>query len=384
MTSSELLGVALAVLAAIAGFGWYMRRQAERRPPEISPEVYYARALDCLIAGDRPGAMGFLKHVVQADSHNVDAYVRLGNLLRDGGEVEKALQIHRDLTVRAVDDPDLQEKIYEGLTEDYIACGRLRDAVASAEKLRAINRRNPYALRALNRVHEQLREWDKAYEAAEELERQNPAGRAKSLARYKAYIGADYLQRGKMKEARRHFEEALKLDETCRSALVHLGDVEYEEGNLDKAIDSWNRLVEAHPASGFIVFDRLERAYFDMGRFSEMVQAYEEILSNHPRDVRTMLALAGIQLKKGDLDEALRLVREAVEIEPENPRARRLLARLHHERGDLEEAFDELLAATSALEARQESFACSECGYRSEDVFWRCPKCLAWETCFAH
>jgi lipopolysaccharide biosynthesis regulator YciM len=384
MNSGELLGVALAVLAAIVGFGWYLRRAAAGKTPEISPEVYYARALDCLIAGDRAGAMGFLKRVVQADSHNVDAYVRLGNLLRDGGEVEKALQIHRDLTVRAVDDADVQEKIYESLTEDYIACGRHREAVAAAEKLRAINRKNAYALRALNRVYEQMREWDKAYEAAEELERLNPSGRARNLARYKAYIGADCLQRGKVKDARRHFEEALRLDETARSALVHLGDVEYEEGDPEKAVSLWKKLIDAHPASAYIVFDRLERAYFDMGRFSEMVQVYEEILAAHPREVRTLLALAGIQHKKGDLDEALRIVREAVEIEPENARARRHLARLRYECGDVEAGYRELLAATGSLEARSESFACSECGYRSEDVFWRCPKCRAWETCFAH
>jgi lipopolysaccharide biosynthesis regulator YciM len=380
MTTSEVLGVALAVVAAIVGFSWYLRRAAERRKPEIPPEVYYARALDCLIAGDRVGAMANLKRVVQGDTHNVDAYVRLGNLLRDAGEVEKALQIHRDLTVRAVDDGDVLEKIYESLTEDYIACGRYRDAVVSAEKLRGMNRRNVYALRALNRVYEQLREWDKAYEAAEELERLNPSVREKNLARYKAHIGADYLQRGKVKEARRAFEDALKLDEGSMAALVHLGDVEYEEGNLEKAVEHWRGFIEAHPDFANIVFERLERAYFDMGRFSDMVQVYEEILAAYPRHVRTLLALAGIHQKKRDVDEALRAVKTALEAQPENARARRLLARLYHERGQKDAAFSELLTASSALEAREEAFACSSCGFRSDELFWRCPKCFAWET----
>src|SRR5436309_3519735 len=89
------------------------RREEAPPPPSDAP---YKRAITCLIRGDQDGALRYLKDTVRQDTDNVEAYIWLGDLLRTRGEAERALAIHRELSVRHIDDATLKERVYEGLT----------------------------------------------------------------------------------------------------------------------------------------------------------------------------------------------------------------------------------------------------------------------------
>jgi tetratricopeptide (TPR) repeat protein len=104
-----------------------------------------------------------------------------------------------------------------------------------------------------------------------------------------------------------------------------------------------------------MVFERLERTYFDMGQFAEVLTFYRELLHRTPREqsVPALLALAEIHRRKGDLDPAEAFVREALEIDPEALRAHRFGIKIALDRGDLEEAtvrLDHLLKAMDGAE----------------------------------
>src|SRR6267154_350511 len=119
-----------------------------------APDTPFQHGLDSLLRGDSGEALRAFTETVEIDTDNVDAYIHIGNLLRDRGEPARALHVHRELTVRVVQTPAQQRAIREGLILDLIALGRFEEAIEEAEELREQDRKNGRALHLLLRAHE--------------------------------------------------------------------------------------------------------------------------------------------------------------------------------------------------------------------------------------
>jgi lipopolysaccharide assembly protein B len=370
----------IVLVAFLLGAWWLLRtrRSTERRLASI-PQDAYALGLSALIGGDRREALRRLKEAVQGDSTNLDAYIRLGDLLRESGDIQKALAIHRDLTVRAeLADMD-RARILESLTRDYFAAGRYEEAGQSAERLLRLHRTNRFAYRAVQQVAEALKDWPRAIRIVEERTRLEGEGGKPLLARYHGFVGAQEFAAGNVKEARRQMEEALKLDSRCLLAYLSLGDMDQAEGHTERAIERWRSLARIAPEHASLVFDRLERAYFELGRFEEVVAFYRELLEGAPREssAPALLALAEIYRRKGDLDQAESFVQDALERSPEQPRAYRHLAKIALDRHDLKGALTHVDRVLQALPVDAQEGQCRHCGNALKEPSWRCPHCHA-------
>lgn len=362
-------------LGAIGYAAWILSRDAAA--PKPIPDPPYERALGALLNGDRDEAIRALLEAVRQDSGNVDAYIHLGNLLREKGEAERAYRLHRELTVRAGHGPSRARLIREALVLDLVALGRPDEAVEEARTLRQSERKSGHSLRVILKAYEAAGEWERAYEIRGEMLKQSGEWESGALARYRAAIGEIALRGGSIEEAKRHFKAALKLERDQPVALLRLGDIYYETGHAERAILLWKGLATAHPERAHLVLERLEVSAFERGRFSEMEQTYEDLLGHNPRDVRVHLALARLHIKRGALDEAARTLRGALEIAPESASARLLMVQVHRQRGDLQCALDEVETALRGL-ADGAVTACGRCGRPFEEYWSRCPHCLAW------
>ena len=65
-----------------------------------SIKTLYAEGLDMLIMGKRKKAYKNFKLIIEKDSNNIKAYLYLGQVVRDGGNPDKALEIHQSLLYR--------------------------------------------------------------------------------------------------------------------------------------------------------------------------------------------------------------------------------------------------------------------------------------------
>lgn len=346
-------------------------------------DAAYTRAVGCLIDGKRDEALEHLKEAVRLNPENIHAYIKLGDLLREKGEIERALQVHRELTVRKSAHQRMDKELYRSLAKDYIAAGRFGDAKRAAEKLLSLDRKNEQALEIMVRIHEGIGELDGAYEFQEELVRRRKTDGRAFLGLYKSHIGAEYLGRGDKSKARKSFESALSTDKNCLPALLHLGDIYYEEGDRKKATERWVTLTARFPQWAYIVYGRLEKVYYESGNFGDIEALYEDVLRAKPNDIPTLLAMAEINQKRGVFDEAMRLVRETLEIDPDCRRARQLLVRLHLEKGDTDAALKDVLSFLEESRPGEGEFVCRDCGHRSMEVLFRCPGCRNWNT-FLH
>ena len=60
----------------------------------------YAEGLDMLVMGKRNIAYKIFKSIIEQDSNNIKAYLHLGQVVREGGNYNKALAIHQNLLLR--------------------------------------------------------------------------------------------------------------------------------------------------------------------------------------------------------------------------------------------------------------------------------------------
>jgi len=340
----------------------------------------YAKAVGCLIDGRVDDALQHLKQAVKLNPDDVHTYIKLGDLLRKKGETDRAIHLHRELTVRRKLGKRTEAELYRSLARDYVEAGRFPEAKTAAERLLDIDRKDIDALEIIARVHEEMGELDRAYELQQELARKGKRDGPAFLALYRSYIGAAELARGNRARAKKSFESALGTDKNCLPALLYLGDIYYEDGDRRKATEKWVELAERFPQWAYVVYGRLERAYYESGSFGDIEAVYEKVLRERPHDVPTLLAVAEMNQKRGVFDEALRIVSEVLEIDPDCRRARQLLVRIHLEQGDTEAALKDVQAFLEESKPGEGEFVCRECGHRSKEVLIRCPSCRSWNT----
>src|SRR2546428_3989042 len=91
------------VLALVGWAAWTLSGGFTTERPDLDTPYQYGLA--ALLRGEKEEALDAFTETVRIDTDNVDAYIHLGNLLREMGEPARALHIHRELTVRARQTP---------------------------------------------------------------------------------------------------------------------------------------------------------------------------------------------------------------------------------------------------------------------------------------
>jgi lipopolysaccharide biosynthesis regulator YciM len=287
--SAVLFWAGLLVVAALFLFAISRGSRRRRAQPD-----HYASALNQIIHDDWDGALGSLQRAIQSGHTSPDAFMKLGNLLRRRGDHTRALQIHQGRR---------DASLHRQIAEEALAS----DEFASAEK----------AIRDAQRL-------DATLEAAD-------------VARFIARIGERCFENQRHEDAKRYFESALKEDDACEPALLRMGDLAYQGGDHESALYYWQKLAFAVPMSDPELFARLEKVYFDLGKFGEVEGVYAQILEKRPHDREALLASARIAVKKGEQAEAERLLRQVLERVPDSRRAFRMLAHLLLEQGKTQE-----------------------------------------------
>jgi lipopolysaccharide biosynthesis regulator YciM len=375
VVSTEIIVAAIlaVVIIGLIAVGFFRFRRSRRK----SSTDYYIQALRELIRGDQEGAIGNLKMVVTRDTGNIDAYLRLGDILRDRGEINKALQLHRQLTVRSDLSADDRKDLLKSLTLDYLQSDRMDQAIATLEDLLSLDRKNLWALDQLVGLHERRGRWAKALSVRETMDKLTDQRDDALLALYEVHMGHQLLSQQHYHKARLKYKDALRRDRRCVAAYLGLGDAYEQEGRLDEAVESWKQLITAVPQKAYLVFDRLKKTLFDQGRFGEMVRIYRELLEQDADNVKALKALAEIQEKKGDFQDAIENCRKVLHIQPDNLAARQLMIKIYGQMG----AQDKIAALLQDMVVQfPEEFVCQQCGYRSRKPLWRCPQCHSWRT----
>jgi len=363
-------------VGALALF-YSLQRRSRKLYPTTSP---YTEALSHLVDGELTLAAQKLREAAQQDTSNVNAFVRLGNIYRDTGKVQRAIKIHNELTLRSNLTPAQRWDVYKMLTLDYLKADNVVRALEYLDTLLAQNKKDRWALETKRSLLEQRGDFHGAFEQEKKLQELDGYTKPNRLALIKAQEGIELLRLGKGREARLRFREAIKILPGCAPAYLNWAESYIKENRVQDAVHVWAKFIKAHPARAYLAFKGMESVLFDLGRFGEMEQHYRNVLANQPDNVHAIVALARLLFKMGETTAALDTLKEGLERNPDSLWIRRTLISIYAEM----RAMDEVLALTQDVLERVMTadyrFECSVCGRITTEPTWFCPECKSWES----
>jgi lipopolysaccharide assembly protein B len=327
----------LAVIALIIMFMYYDRYKKDRKGKD--PKAYI-EGLRALLDGHDEKAFGCFRDVVAEDSNNIDAYLRIGGILRKYGKPDKALQVHRDLTLRHGISIADKKSILLAIAGDYKDLEDYKSATKALNELLALDSNDRKAYEQLLDILVKTEQWDDAFATKEKLIKLGRQHSKRDLAIYKYYQGQALFEKKSFHKARLLLKEAIGMDEACTPAYVTLGDSYIMENRLEDAVAAWRNMVRVVPDESYRVMGRLKKALFDLGRFGDISAVCDEILDVSPSNLYARLALADYHMKKGENSTAAEYLRKAVDNHPDSSLPLLELARLYLATGDQEKLSD--------------------------------------------
>jgi len=382
LTDTALLAVLLAAIAGlVAGRAWAaaLRRGEEKDRAAFRASPHYIQGLHYLAAGQLELAISELGKVARDEPDAVEVSHVLGNLLRETGQVERAIQVHQSLLAR----PDLaraeRAHVLSSLGTDFRKAGFLDRATRTFGEALAVDPKNIHALIGMQKLQEDQRQWREAYELQTRLSRLRKTDDSRVLGHLQAEMGREAVRAANREGAERAFRTALSLDRRVFPAHLGLADL-YAEAEPLKAASILEDAVQAAPERAYLAFDRLSRCYAAAGEPSRFASLCERIIGQDPRDWRARLNLARHLRAEGRQEEAHGLLLRALET---NPHVMLVHLEMWRTLRALGLPTPAALAYVDTAEGSvfyRDPHICTACRYRADDMVWRCPHCHEWDT----
>lgn len=321
----------LLLLIVITAYLMYERFVRKSHKPKSS---VYVDALQDLLDGKQESAFTKLRQVVTEDAGNLDAYLRLGRILRENNQAKRAFQVHKDLTLRPGLTRDDRVAILREIAADCLAMDDVKMAEAALREQIQLNPKDYWANTRLLALQEKAQNWDDAYDTAVEILKLEANKSKKPLARFKFMAGDRLFRKREYHKARVLQKEAIGLDPSYVPAYLAIGDSYYEEKRYEDAVTFWNKLISSVPDQGHRVINRLKKTLFELGRFGDIQSICETILEHSPKNLEARRALAEFYEKKGDVDLAVELLEQTLEDIPDDSAVTLELIRIYLEQDD--------------------------------------------------
>ena len=135
------------ILIQIIGLLIYFLYYRKLKPHKVNNiREMYAEGLDMLVSGKRIAAYKNFKSIINEDSNNIKAYLRLGQILREGGNAIKALKIHKSLMLRKKITTYEKIELHKNMALNYYELDNFDKSIFEAEKILNIEKDNEWAI----------------------------------------------------------------------------------------------------------------------------------------------------------------------------------------------------------------------------------------------
>jgi len=378
--------VLIAVLLAGLLLGWLLGRSGSGRgavatvkpAARSASDDAFLKGITHLMADHTDQAIEEFTRAVTLNSNTVETYVVLGNLFRQKGEIERAVRIRQSIIAR----PNLTQLVrlqalYD-LGLDYRKGGLFNRAVESFQEVLNADPGHTEANRELITLYEEMRDWEKAFEALRRQDKLTGQDSRAVLAHYKTELGKEYVNAGQLERAEEALEQALRVHKGCLDAYLHLGDLELTRGRARKALSIWRKAARLAPTHAHLVIRRLAQAAPGLG--DKALREFCDEIDSAAADVNTLQALAESYHHLGDEAKALELLNLAVERSPRQLGAHRLRGQILLAQGQRDQALAAYGDLLDQIGGNGDAYQCGLCGFVSHQLTWKCPRCHQWDS----
>ena len=332
MNSYQYIIVFLCLISLVALIIYILRIKPSHK---AGVKDLYSEGLDMMINGMQRSAYQNFKKIVELDSENVKAYLRLGQVLRESGNPQKALKIHTGLTIRQnLTSYDLLE-LHKNISLDYFALGRIDRAIEETLIILKMDKKNTWAISKLITFYMKLNQWDEATKYLEKFQKLNNQSDTHKLGLFLIQEGRVLQNNNQFDLARNKFEKALEVYPDLSAAYFFIAETFSKESEqsfqkteniddknsdeykkhlnqalerLSKAIPMWIKYSSSNPGQSWMVIHLLKDALFVLDRYDELEHILKDIIKQDNNNSEVVATLADMYAHKGDLKNALDII----------------------------------------------------------------------------
>lgn len=331
---------------------WRWLRGRRRRlsgPAEF--EFALRRALIAVLDGDLDAAEDWLGRVARRDSDAAGTFLALARLYRRRGELARALHLHQSLLLRKDLSREERRAAQRGLAEDYRVGGFLQRAEAAYQELLTEAPKDRIALRGMIQVLDQSGKPQSALPLSLRLARLEGESIDGLAADRWVSVARAEQRGGRVREARKAIQRALRRERDHAEAWQVLGGIEAELGRTRRALGAWRRAADLDAAVGEIVYPKLAATFAALGRAREFETFLERQIEAHPTRGGARIALARALGARGEVARGLDALAPLLHQKPSDLAAHVARGRLLLQAGDAGEFEKEYEALLEIVEA---------------------------------
>ena len=347
----------------------------------------FLNATQYLISGNKDLAIKEFLNAVDLNRETLDTYFALGGLFRSNGEIDKAISIHRSLIARENISESSRLKALKELAIDFDKGGFIDKAIETYKDVLKINRDQYEVIQSLCRIYEDIGEWDLAYNYRIMLSKVGHENQSETISHILVEKAKLQFESGDYKACLEDLDDAFRFAPSVSAKILKL-KLFIVQNKMDDAKSLLIELIKEHPMYASFIFVSLEEYLNEEGKqdfYSRLqtLKSYFLEVGDWSKESSPSIILSQVRLLKAEdrIQEAFDLLSSCMQ---ENPNGGdvlkieyiKLLIEVNKETEALSQTKTLLLSLNNTLTRH----FCSQCGYDSDAIFWRCPQCHNWET----
>lgn len=378
MNEYSLLLLILLPLSALSG--WYFAIRSVRcgdTPVDIdNDKKRYFRGLNYLLQDQPDKAIDIFIDMVNLDKDTVETHLALGSLFRKRGEVERAIRIHQNIIARPNLDREQHESAIYELAVDYFKAGLLDRAESLLQELSDSKYFQVQALKRLQLVYQNERNWEEAVEVTQKLITLNDEESPALLNNFVCEIIDNHLRSGRVVSARKVVKKNRVLLEKSPRARMLMGRIEYKAENHKAAYHLFIETVELDMDYLPLVIIYLQKSAQNIN-CQERLELFLKEISTEYRGIIPSLYLVDYIEKNNGRRSAAEFLLQQLE---KNPSSRGLQKLLEYFDALEQDHKGIIKIIIDSIVDRKLLFKCNSCGFEAKNMYWRCPGCQSWDS----
>jgi lipopolysaccharide biosynthesis regulator YciM len=349
----------------------------------------FLNATQYLISGNKDLAIKEFLNAVDINRETVDTYFALGGLFRSNGEIEKAISIHRSLIAREnISEADRLRSLKE-LAVDFDKGGFIDKAIETYKDVLRINRDQYEVIQALCRIYEDIENWDQAYNYRIMLSKVGHENQAETISHILVQKAKTLFEKGEFARCNEDLEDAFRFAPSVSAKILRLR-IHLTTGNLEQAKNLLFELLKEHPMYASFIFESMSEGFTGNEEIKKSYQSRFDILKQFFLEIDDIelaaspsVILTKVRLLKhaGKAQEAYSVLNDFVTVSTNPSEAIKTeYIKLLIELEKRDDAFEQVGKLLENYHQSLTKHFCKNCGYNSDDIFWRCPQCHEWET----
>jgi lipopolysaccharide biosynthesis regulator YciM len=353
---------------------------------EVQSRIFL-NATQYLISGNKDLAIKEFLNAVDLNRETIETYFALGGLFRSNGEIEKAISIHRSLIARDNISESTRLQALKELAMDFDKGGFVDKAVETYKDVLKINRDQQDVIFSLCRIYEDIGDWDQAYNYRIMLSKVGQENQSETISHILVEKAKSLFEQGQFKACAEELEDAFRFAPSVSAKILRL-KIFLVQGKMEDAKGLLLELLKEHPMYATFIFVSLESfnqklslkdEYFQrLGQLKEYFLGLVDLdLMESPSIILSRIRLLKDQKRNGD---AFELLDVWMKNHGDSDVLKVEYIKILIEVGKTDEALHHTKSLLNNLHSSLSRHFCSQCGFNSDEIFWRCPQCHNWET----